>query len=555
MSFARTLRHIAVIAALLIVGQSPARAQAPAPGSLIQPAEETPIQLARAQVRIEVLRAKSAADGPSPVAQVRSTFILRNPGTAAVSQTVQLLLAESERGPELEGAVMTLRRRPLPLLIDSVPRPDSGLARVASAALLLPASSEVPLVTEYFAQSAAQPPYGRFRYLLSTGGGWAGPIESVEFILSLPYPANAENVLLEHSSPGGRFLGGQVRWRFEALEPAADQVFFVTVLSPATWERILAARRAVQLRPRSAQAWRALARAYLSAIYVAEDGPQLGVGFIPLMEDAYRRAQARAPASARLHAEFAQALLSLYPRDLPAEVFEKILAALRVALARDPRDALTQQVIAALRERLAKRAQGTGPEAETARQQLAQLEQLLSIGATPTPAPTTTPMPETLTVTLAPTVTLTPEPEAPTITPAPTMPDVGEATPTALPTPTPNAETATPTAELPAATDATPLPTEPPPADEATPTAAPDAALAVTDVPVPTAVVTLPVARAPTDAPAGPLVSLPVGLLLLALAYVLGGLTVYLIHSVRARRDRAQAEAPILASSKDEDKD
>jgi threonine dehydrogenase-like Zn-dependent dehydrogenase len=91
--------------------------------------------------------------------------------------------------------------------------------------------------------------------------------------------------------------------------------------------------------------------------------------------------------------------------------------------------------------------------------------------------------------------------------------------------------------------------------EEATPEATPDAALAVTDVPVPTAVVTLPGARAPTDAPAGPVVSAPIGLLLLALAYVLGGLTVYLIHSIRARRDRAQAEALILASSKDEDED
>jgi len=554
MQFARTLRHVAVIAALLIVGSDQARAQAPAPGSLIQPAGETPIQLARAQVRIEVLRAKAAANDLPPVAHVRSTFVLRNPSSAAVSQTVQLLLAESEGAPELEGAVMTLRRRPLPLSIALVPRPDGVPARLASAALLLPAGREVPLATEYFAQSVAQPPYGRFRYLLSTGGGWAGPIASVEFVLDLPYPANAQNVLLTHASPGGSFVGGQVRWRFEALEPAADDVFFVTVLSPVVWERILAARRAAQLRPGSAQAWRALAQAYLSAIYVEGDGPQLGVHFIPLMEEAYQRAQARAPASARLHAEFAQALLSLYPRDLPTDVFEKILAALRAALARDPRDALTQQVIAALRERLARRAQGTGPEAETARRQLAQLEQLLGGGATPTPEPATP--------TFTPVPTATPTPDAGEATPAtPTpgaevatpTPEVGEAT--LIPLPTPTSEAATPTAEPPAATDTPPLPTAPPPVEEATPEATPDAALAVTDVPVPTAVVTLPGARAPTDAPAGPVVSAPVGLLLLALAYVLGGLTVYLIHSIRARRDRAQAEALILASSKDEDED
>jgi len=556
MQFTRTLRHIAAIAALLIAGSGQARAQAPAPGSLIQPAGETPIQLARAQVRIEVLRVKAASNDLPPVAHIRSAFGLRNPTGAPVSQTIQLLLAETEGDPELEGAVLTLRGRPLPLMVTLVPRPDGAQTRLASAALLFPAGAELPLATEYFAQSAARLPYGRFRYLLSTGAGWAGPIESVEFVLDLPYPANAENVLLAHSSPGGSFVGGRVRWRFEALEPAADDTFFVTVLSPTVWERILAARRVTRLRPRSAQAWRALAQAYLSAVYVEGDGPQLGVDFVPQMEDAYRRAQTYAPASARLHAEFAQALLSLYPRDLPADVFEKLLAALSAALARDPRDALTQQVIAVLRERLTQRAQGTGPEAELARQQLAQLEQRLGGGATPTPEPATP--------TFTPVPTATPTPDAGEATPAtPTpgaeaatpTPDIGEATLIPLPTPTPDAAAATPTAEPPAATDAPLLPTETPPADEATPTAAPDAALAVTDVAVPTAVVTLPGARAPTDAPAGPVVSAPVGLLLLALAYVLGGLTVYLIHSIRARRDRAQAEALILASSKDEDED
>jgi hypothetical protein len=536
MQFTRALFHVAAIAALLLTGtgQAGAQATAPAPGSLIQPAGETPVQLTRAQVRIQVLRVKGAEEDLPPIAHVRSTFTLRNPGSASVTQTVQLLLAEAEGAPELEGVLMTLRGRSLPLLIDLVPRPDGAPARLASAEVALPAGRDALLATEYFAQPVTQLPYARFRYLLSTGARWAGAIASVEFTLALPYAANAENVLLAHSSPGGQFIGGQVRWRFEALEPAAGDAFFVTVLSPVVWERIQAARRTAQLRPRSAAAWRALAQAYLSAIYVEGDGPQLGVDFIPLMEEAYRRAQARAPGSASLHAELAQALLRLYPRNLPADVFEKVLAALRAALARDPQDALTQQVIADLRARLTQLGQGSGPEAETARQQLAQLEQLTGGQVTPTPAPTALPteVPPT-TPTEAP-----PQPEAtPTALPPTPAPEIDSATPMATP-PTDGALD-TPTAEPVAAT--TPV------AEEATP----NGALAVTEVAVPTAVVTLPGAREPSDAPAG--LSGPAGLLVLALAYLLGGLAVLLVHSILARRDRAKAEAMILTANKDEE--
>ena len=43
------------------------------------------------------------------------------------------------------------------------------------------------------------------------------------------------------------------------------------------------------------------------------------------------------------------------------------------------------------------------------------------------------------------------------------------------------------------------------------------------------------------------------GLLVLALAYLLGGLAVLLIHSILAQRDRAKAEAMILTANKDEE--
>jgi len=153
---------------------------------------------------------------------------------------------------------------------------------------------------------------------------------------------------------------------------------------------------------------------------------------------------------------------------------------------------------------------------------------------TPTPAPTALPT----------------EVPPPTPTEAPPQP---EATPTALPpTPAPEIDSATPMATPPTdgALDtptAEPVAATTPVAEEATP----NGALAVTEVAVPTAVVTLPGAREPSDAPAG--LSGPAGLLVLALAYLLGGLAVLLIHSILAQRDRAKAEAMILTANKDEE--
>ncbi|MCL6510141.1 MAG: hypothetical protein K6U78_05595 [Anaerolineae bacterium] len=447
----RSFRIAAAFALLVVLlPLSAARADiAPpeqAPGSAIQPEGETRVRMAAERVVIEVLRVKGQRDANLPIANVTALFTMRNAGDVVERLVVRFPLTDpSGQGdgwggqPEIEQVAVAVDNRRVPMRIITTPNPyDAARPPVKWAAfnVAFPPGRDVQITVEYILQSTGYPPYGRFKYILETGAGWDGPIGSAEFILKLPYQANEQNVLLGQSTPGGEFVDGEVRWRFKDIEPQEKDNFYVTVMAPSTWQRILDARRQTEAAPGSAAAWRELAQAYLGAIS-GKYGPEQGAEFVPLVEEAYRRAQENDPNSAQLHAELAQVLLDIYPPvfELNPAITEKILAALKAAFERDPDNALAQKVSADLREWLTRLAQAPGAEGQAAKMQLEQLERIVGqtgadeLTATPTAAPPTaaTPTaaaPTAVTPTAAPVGPGTPEPPA-TGTP--------EATPTSAP--------------------------------------------------------------------------------------------------------------------------
>ncbi|MCS6848964.1 MAG: hypothetical protein RMN52_14765 [Anaerolineae bacterium] len=462
-------RRIAAITALasLFLLPAPARADiAPpeqAPGSNIQPAGATQVQMAAERVVIEVLRVKGARDTGLPVANVVASFTMRNTGNAAETMTVRFPLSDpSGQGdgfgghPEIEQVIVTVNGKRTPTRVVTTPNPRSGSEppiRWAAFDVTFPPGEDVAIDVRYILQSTGYMPYGRFKYILETGAGWAGPIGLATFVVKLPYPANGENVVLGRSTPGGQFSGDEVRWTFKDLEPTEQDNFYVTVLAPSVWERILEARRRTEATPKSAAAWRELAQAYLSAVY-GRYSPEIGANFVPLIEEAYRRAQENDPTSAQLHAEWAQALLSLYPPILELDpiIVEKIFAALKAAFERDPSNPLAQKVLSEMRDWLTQRAASAGAEAETAKKQLEKLEQIVrqtgaaQFAATPTAGPTAGLAEATATSTpvATPLTTITAT-VAPTATPAATIEATVPSTPAAEPSPT--AEAAAPATE------------------------------------------------------------------------------------------------------------
>ena len=405
----RSFRIAAAFALLVVLlPLSAARADiAPpeqAPGSAIQPEGETRVRMAAERVVIEVLRVKGQRDANLPIANVTALFTMRNAGDVVERLVVRFPLTDpSGQGdgwggqPEVEQVAVAVDNRRVPMRIITTPNPyDAARPPVKWAAfnVAFPPGRDVQITIEYILQSTGYPPYGRFKYILETGAGWDGPIGSAEFILKLPYQANEQNVLLGQSTPGGEFVDGEVRWRFKDIEPEEKDNFYVTVMAPSAWQRILDARRQTEAAPGSAAAWRELARAYLGAIF-GKYGPEQGAEFVPLVEEAYRRAQENDPNSAQLHAELAQVLLDIYPPvfELNPAIAEKILAALKAAFERDPDNALAQKVSADLREWLTRLAQAPGAEGQAAKMQLEQLERIVGqtgadeLTATPTAAP------------------------------------------------------------------------------------------------------------------------------------------------------------------------
>jgi len=552
----RTYRSLCIAAALALLAiplpLPSARADiAPpeqAPGSAIQPEGGTRVQMVAERVVIEVLRVKGQRQVSLPTASVKAMFTMRNMGEAVERLAVRFPLTDlSGRGdgmgghPEIEEVAIAVNNRPAPVRVITMTNPYEPTFPPVKWAVFnaaFPPGQDVQITVEYILQSTGYPPYGRFKYILETGAGWDGPIGSAEFILRLPYQANQQNVLLGQSTPGGGFAGREVRWRFKDIEPQQEDNFYVTVMAPGVWQRILDARRQAEARPGSAAAWRELAQAYLGAIS-GKYGPEQGAEFVPLVEEAYRRAQESDPGSAQLHAELAQALLSLYPPifEINPEIADKILAALRAAFERDPGNALAQKVAADLREWLSRLAEASGAEGEAARAQLEQLEQLVKQTGADKLAPTPTMLPGPPgTPEAAATPSGAGTPEA-TPTPAPVTPAAITGTPPA-PEASPVGITGTPQAASTPAGEATPIAA----AEAATQPAAPTEARAA-----PTAVVTPPPEAAATpDAAAAPRSAdqgiPPATWIALLVTYLLGGATVYAVHRATIRRDRGRAQ-------------
>lgn len=458
MRFIHKLLGAIAAAALLgtLLPASPGRADiAPpeqAPGSNITPETATRVQMVAERVVIEVLRVKGTGGNGLPVANVTATFTMRNNSPAGETLRVRFPLTDPGGmgdgfggHPEIEQFTVRVNGRRAATQIITTPNPrgaDEPNVKWATFEVTFPPGQDVEITVEYILQSTGYMPYGRFKYILETGAGWDGPIGTAEFIVKLPYPANEQNVA-GASLPGGTFGGNQVRWTVNDIEPGPADNFFVTVLAPAVWQRILEAKQAAERQPTRASAWRNLAQAYLSAIFV-KYGPEAGAQFIPLVEEAYRRAQESDPTSAQLHAELAQVFLDLFPPILaldPAAI-EKVIAALEAAFTRDPQNALAQKILAELSATLERFAQAGGAEAQTAQRLLDRLNRMArETGAqkfAPTPA-----------ATLVPTAAITPTLEVtPPATPATALTPVPEATPTTPPTP---AALATPAAIVPTA--------------------------------------------------------------------------------------------------------
>lgn len=332
-----------------------------APGSSIGPEGGTQVRMVAEQVILDIRASERNRDSHYPraedrvVAQVSATFLMRNLGTAAEQMQVRFPLQDASHSyynypTDIEDFRVRVAGQPVATTTISGRLPSTKEdIHWAAFPVLFPPGQEVTIEVSYLTRPTGYLPAARFGYLLETGAGWRDTIGSVDLIARLPYPASEENVLLGpdrtnagasyQTTPGGQFVGNEVRWHWDELEPTAANNLFINILVPQTWEQIMAGRAAVEARSDDAAAWLALAQAHAAA--VTNDFPTDSHDpYAALSEQALARAVALSPDSAELHTQLAQLkwdhlmVQALLPPN--HSILPSILAELHQTLTLDP---------------------------------------------------------------------------------------------------------------------------------------------------------------------------------------------------------------------------
>ncbi|GAB4397697.1 MAG: hypothetical protein OHK0052_20230 [Anaerolineales bacterium] len=279
-----------VLFAVLAVGALPVKADIAPPqppvGGNVYPEDPTEVAMLAEFVEIEVQPLQPADptsnfSGDWLQARVKASFIMRNEGSADERIEVRFPLANLQgwgdgygNYPEIEDFTVRLDGKVLETQRVTTPNPfGAGDPPIPWAAFIIkfPAGKKQLVEVIYTLKSTGYAPLARLDYIFETGAGWRDPIGSAEITLVLPYPANAQNVLLDvpWGKSIGRVDGNTVVWLRENFEPTMQDNFSVTVLLPDVWQALDAARAAVKQSPQDVMALLAWAEASFAA---ARDG-------------------------------------------------------------------------------------------------------------------------------------------------------------------------------------------------------------------------------------------------------------------------------------------
>ena len=206
-------------------------------------------------------------------------FVMRNLGSADENIQVRFPLTFGEalfsQGtyPEINDFKVQVDGTPVNTARITTDDPNSGTKIPwASFTVKFPVGKDVRISASYTAQGFGYDPILSFRYILETGAGWKSTIGSGDIIVRLPYPASQQNILSDTGSGFAQaagvpsFTGNEARWHFENLEPTSNENFEVRMISPAYWNKILAARQNTEKSPLDGEAWGQLGKAIKEAI-------------------------------------------------------------------------------------------------------------------------------------------------------------------------------------------------------------------------------------------------------------------------------------------------
>ena len=278
------------------------------PGSALLPAGETMVQMVAevVDITIEVPGEGSPQSAMEYRAAYQARFTMRNQGAATEQMDVRFPLTDADAWATIwdfeafvDGQRVRIRKSEEPLTLDS-----QNVARWAVFPVTFEPGIDVEITVAYTTDisgwgwwtqppststgdsvfdafaATANPDTATVYYILQTGAGWYGVIESGLIVLRLPYPAGPANVfgldagLAEWSGwtmgrgdhlIGPTFVENDARWEFTELEPTDEDNLQIQFLWPDEWQRILDLQAKADRDPADPGIALDLAGAYLAA--------------------------------------------------------------------------------------------------------------------------------------------------------------------------------------------------------------------------------------------------------------------------------------------------
>lgn len=210
--------------------------------------------------------------------------------------------------------------------------------RWAAFDVVFPLKKDVILQVEYDMEATWGDEFTDVVYILETGAGWYGKIQSADLIVRLPYEATKETV--RYANPNYTFSGNEIHWRMKNFEPTRKDNLSISIYSTTTWKDLLALRAKVAENPKSAENWGKLGDFYqrLGIRTNIMDTMQFFVQnshFADLAEDAYKQALALQPEWGYAHFRMAQILWARsYPQadnKLEHPIIQQMLKEIKLA--------------------------------------------------------------------------------------------------------------------------------------------------------------------------------------------------------------------------------
>jgi hypothetical protein len=269
----------AVLLGMVFLAPSPAHADIAPPeypqgANLVPGSETTQVRMQAEQVKLTVVSLPTGDEAGR--ARVEADFQMQNEGSADETMEVRFplsVLSGYGNGwgdyPEIadllawvNGARVTTTRVETPAPTDESKPPLAW----AAFKVTFPAGATVPIRVTYTAEGVGEHPNVHFTYVLQTGAGWKGTIGQAELTVTLPYPANSQNVIIPWSTPGMAMSGSDLTWHREDFEPGEGDDLVVALMQTGVWNTIRQEKGNVQANPNDGEAWGRLGKIYKESL-------------------------------------------------------------------------------------------------------------------------------------------------------------------------------------------------------------------------------------------------------------------------------------------------